>query len=238
MYYFLDSAVESRFFVIFSFLFGVGFHLFISRTKAKGANSTALFIRRLIVLLVFGFVHNLFHPREALFIYAVSGFLLMPFYRLQAKTNLFVGLILALLICATGFKALLILPLFILGLAVGQYGVFQNIERFMPLIKKIQGVTFLLSIIGLYVQYLLIPANMDLYDMIVVEDSMSGSALFYTIALTTTGFVMAALYDNLDAIASKPHHTGTAFATCCLWTHGVDQLRGTNGPHPRGRIFV
>lgn len=165
MYYFLDSAVESRFFVIFSFLFGVGFYLFISRTKAKGANSTAMFIRRLIVLLVFGFVHNLF-----------------------------VGLILALLICATGFKALLILPLFILGLAVGQYGVFQNIERFMPLIKKIQGVTFLLSIIGLYVQYLLIPANMDLYDMIVVEDSMSGSALFYTIALTTTGFVMAAFY--------------------------------------------
>lgn len=194
MYYFLDFAVESRFFVIFSFLFGVGFYLFISRAKAKGANSTALFIRRLIVLLVFGFVHNLFHPGEALLIYAVFGFLLMPFYRLQAKTNLFVGLILALLVCATGFKVLLIPPLFILGLAVGQYGVFQNIERFMPVIKKIQGVTFLLSIIGLYVQYLLIPANMDSYDKITVEDSMLESALFYTIALTTTGFVMAAFY--------------------------------------------
>ncbi|WP_312113561.1 DUF418 domain-containing protein [Brevibacillus reuszeri] len=198
MYYFLNFAVESRFFVIFSILFGVGFHLFISRAKAKGANSTALFIRRLIVLLILGFVHKQFHPGEALFIYAIFGFLLMPFYRLQARTNLLVGLILALLVCATGFKPLLVLPLFILGLAVGQYGVFQNIEGFMPVIKKIQGVTLLLSLIGLYVQYLLIPANMDLSYAIIVDEGISESALqqltYYTIAITSVGLVMAAFY--------------------------------------------
>ncbi|WP_103108407.1 DUF418 domain-containing protein [Brevibacillus reuszeri] len=198
MYYFLNFAVESRFFVIFSFLFGVGFHLFISRAKEKGANSTALFIRRLIVLLAFGFVHKMFHPGEALFIYAIFGFLLMPFYRARAKTNLLVGVILAVLVCATGFKPLLVLPLFILGLAVGQYGVFQNIERFLPVIKKIQGVTFFLSIIGLYVQYLLLPANMELSYMMIVDEGMSESALqkltYYTIALTSVGLVMATFY--------------------------------------------
>jgi len=64
----------------------------------------------------------------------------------------------------------------------------------MPVIKKIQGVTFLLSIIGLYVQYLLIPANMDLYGTTAMDDSILESALLYTIALTISGFVMAAFY--------------------------------------------
>lgn len=198
MYYLLNFAVESRFFVIFSFLFGVGFQLFISRAKQKGANSTVLFTRRLLALLAFGFVHKMFHPGEALFIYAIFGFILMPFYRLQARTNLIVGLILAALVCATGFKALLVLPCFLLGLGIGQYGVFQDIPRFLPVIKKVQVVSFILSVIGLWVQFRLLPADLTLSHTIVIDEGMSEAALqqltYYMIAITTVGLLMAAFY--------------------------------------------
>ncbi|MFG0215585.1 DUF418 domain-containing protein [Brevibacillus porteri] len=199
LFQFFNFFVESRFFVIFSFLFGVGFYIFISRAKAKGANSTVLFIRRLIALLALGYVHKMFHPGEALFIYAIFGFILLPFYRLKGRTNLVIGLILSIAVSATGFKPLLVLPLFILGLAVGQYGVFQDIPRFLPVIKKVQGVTFILSLIGLFIQYRLTPADPAMGGAnLVVDDTMSEETLQqlmnYTIALTSTGLVMAAFY--------------------------------------------
>lgn len=198
LFQFFNFFVESRFFVIFSFLFGVGFYIFISRAKEKGANSTVLFIRRLIALLVIGFVHKMFHPGEALFIYAIFGFLLMPFYRLKARTNLMIGLILTIAVCAIGFKALLVLPMFILGLAVGQYGVFQDIPRFMAVIKKVQGVTLALSLIGLYLQYRLAPDDPFFMANMVYDESVSEELLlqltYYMIALTSTGVVMAAFY--------------------------------------------
>ncbi|WP_051556864.1 DUF418 domain-containing protein [Brevibacillus agri] len=198
LFQFFNFAVESRFFVIFSFLFGVGFHLFVSRAKEKGANSTALFIRRLISLLAFGFVHKMFHPGEALFIYAIFGFMLMPFYRLRAKTNLAIGLILSILVCATGVKPFLVLPLFILGLSVGQFGVFQDIPRFLPAIKKVQGIAFALTLLGLYAQYQFLPSDPFMSAQTIVVDDISEQQLleltYYTIALTSTGFVMSAFY--------------------------------------------
>ena len=47
---FLYLFVEGRFFSIFSFLFGVGFYIFISRAIAKGKNGYVL--RRLVALFI------------------------------------------------------------------------------------------------------------------------------------------------------------------------------------------
>lgn len=62
---FVNDAVHGRFYTIFSFLFGLGFYLFVSRARARGEKANVLFVRRLLVLLVFGLVHHQFQPGEA-----------------------------------------------------------------------------------------------------------------------------------------------------------------------------
>lgn len=53
-YFFLTQFfVENKFFTIFSFLFGVGFYLFLSRAKAKGESAYQLFVRRMVLLLLY-----------------------------------------------------------------------------------------------------------------------------------------------------------------------------------------
>ena len=71
---FLTLFVEGKFFIIFSFLFGIGFYLFISRAQARGEKAYALFSRRLLILLFMGLVHFYFQPGEALTVYSMHVF--------------------------------------------------------------------------------------------------------------------------------------------------------------------
>jgi uncharacterized protein len=75
--------VEGKFYCLFSFLFGVGFSVFIQRASAKvGLNAVRLFKRRLTGLLVIGLVHStLIWFGDILATYAVLGFALIPFVR-------------------------------------------------------------------------------------------------------------------------------------------------------------
>src|SRR5256885_196750 len=50
---------EGKFYCLFSFLFGVGFSVFIQRASARGGNAVGLFKRRLVGLLSIGLVHSL-----------------------------------------------------------------------------------------------------------------------------------------------------------------------------------
>jgi len=43
---------------------------------------------------LFGIVHALFHPGEALMIYAVYGLLIIPFNKMKKEFNLIIGLVL------------------------------------------------------------------------------------------------------------------------------------------------
>ncbi|WP_246000678.1 DUF418 domain-containing protein [Brevibacillus panacihumi] len=95
-------------------------------------------------------------------------------------------------------KALLILPLFLLGLAVGQYGMFQHISKHMPSIILMQRVAMVLTVIGLIVQYQLIPQNVPFSYMVMVDSEMTEAQLnqiwHYTIAATIVGLLMSAWY--------------------------------------------
>lgn len=156
---FLLLFVEGRFFTIFSFLFGVGFYLFISRVQAKGTNGVLLFVRRMSALLVMGIVHMVFHPGEALAIYAICGLLILPFYKMKKEINLIIGLVLLICTSYMSLKALMPLPLILLGYTVGQYHIFEDLH------KKIRGVSiftlimFVLSAIGWVIQYRHVPAG-------------------------------------------------------------------------------
>lgn len=125
---YIDFFVESKFFAIFSFLFGVGFFIFIRNAKSKDLNSTIVFLRRLFILAIFGIIHQFLHPGEALLFYAIIGLILIPCYYLNRYLNLILGLILLCVSLYIGNKTLLPVPYFILGLTAGQFNIFEQIK--------------------------------------------------------------------------------------------------------------
>ena len=93
----------------------MGFYIFISRAIAKGKNGYVLFLRRLVALFIFGLIHQMFQPGEALALYAICGLIVLPFYKAK-KVNLALGLILTIAFSVMGVKELLPLGLILLGL--------------------------------------------------------------------------------------------------------------------------
>lgn len=63
---------------LFSLLFGFGFAILMDRSEARGANATAIYLRRLTILLVIGIAHFLLlWMGDILHAYAALGFLLL-----------------------------------------------------------------------------------------------------------------------------------------------------------------
>ncbi|MDR7078513.1 putative membrane protein YeiB [Neobacillus niacini] len=150
---FLFLFVEGRFYTLFSFLFGVGFYIFISRANAKGKNGYVLFLRRIAALFILGWFHVKFHPGEALTVYAVTGLLLLPFYKVKKEINLGIGLILLVSLSIMAFKLFMVVPLILLGIAAGQYRIFEKLAGKLKEAAIFTGVMFLLSMAGLIYQF-------------------------------------------------------------------------------------
>ncbi|UXS37022.1 DUF418 domain-containing protein [Staphylococcus delphini] len=117
---YLNIFVEAKFFSIFSLLFGIGFYIFFYNAKNKNANPFILYVRRSVVLLLFGIVHQIFQPGEALLFYAIIGLFLLPLTFLKRRYNLVIGLVLLILGVLSGNKLTLVPALFVLGYTIGQ----------------------------------------------------------------------------------------------------------------------
>jgi uncharacterized protein len=79
--------VEGKFYSIFSFLFGFGFALQISRAEQRGDATPRLFKRRLLWLFVIGALHaTLLWAGDILSVYALMGFVLVLFRKKDDKT--------------------------------------------------------------------------------------------------------------------------------------------------------
>ena len=83
----INIFVEKKFFSIFSFLFGVGFYIFASRAEKRGDKPLRRFSRRLLTLFVIGVVQVFIFWGTILPVYALIGFLLLPFYRAKVATG-------------------------------------------------------------------------------------------------------------------------------------------------------
>lgn len=100
---FTGILIQGKFFMIFSFLFGLSF--FIQMDKNNGTSSFLIrFAWRLIVLFAIGFVHHLHYRGDILSIYAVLGFGLLLFYRIPDKALLIIALLLVFDIPAVGAR--------------------------------------------------------------------------------------------------------------------------------------
>ncbi|HED23838.1 MAG TPA: DUF418 domain-containing protein [Firmicutes bacterium] len=84
--YLIQIFFTGKFYALFSFLFGLGFYIFMKRATGRGASAGSLYKRRLTALLFFGLAHLVvFWSGDILFTYALGGFLLLGFYRLPAE---------------------------------------------------------------------------------------------------------------------------------------------------------
>ena len=81
--------VESKFFTLFSFLFGLGFAVQLSRGATQPAAFNQRFLRRLAILALFGIAHILLlWEGDILLLYALVGGLLFLFRRASERTLL------------------------------------------------------------------------------------------------------------------------------------------------------
>lgn len=119
--FFINTFVTANFFTMFSFLFGLGFFIFLSRAEEKGRRIAPLFYRRMFILLIFGLLHGiLLWYGDILWTYAIAGMILFFFYKLSPKVNLIVAI--SLLTVITSLILLGALALYLMGdQAMGNY---------------------------------------------------------------------------------------------------------------------
>lgn len=87
------ALVFGKFFSVFSFLFGLSFFLYFRKNKSKSGYHR-IYLWRLFLLLLIGFLHHIFWRGDILAIYAVLGMLLLFFRNLPPKIILALALLL------------------------------------------------------------------------------------------------------------------------------------------------
>lgn len=171
---------EFKFVSIFSFLFGVGSYLFFLRAQQRGLRSNQLFSRRMISLLLIGLIPiglitiGIGLPvTPILIMYALLGFILLPFFKRKPSTILrtagiiatcnvilMIGTMVYVNLLSTGstmtmivaiimhyiYYILLIVSMILLGLYVGKIDLFQQLSQRMGIVKRIHKISVLISV--------------------------------------------------------------------------------------------
>lgn len=75
--------IRGKFFALFSFLFGLSFFIQMDSASRRSVNFSGRFAWRVFLLLLIGIAHHLFYAGDILTIYALLGFLLIPFIRVS-----------------------------------------------------------------------------------------------------------------------------------------------------------
>lgn len=104
--WFLLVFVDGKFYTLFSLLFGIGFFMIMNNAARKGNSGMLIFYRRMILLMIIGFLHLMFiWSGDILMLYALLGMLLPLFWRMSNR---------GLLVCA---GILLVFPIVVDGMA-------------------------------------------------------------------------------------------------------------------------
>jgi uncharacterized protein len=90
----LEFFIERKFYLIFSFLFGLSFSIQFQNALHRKKSFVRKYCWRLGILFLIGFIHNQFYPFDILQIYAIIGVLLLPVRKLNPSTLLTIAAIL------------------------------------------------------------------------------------------------------------------------------------------------
>jgi len=105
---FIGIFISGKFYMIFSFLFGLSFFIQMNKSDS-GAIFFVRFFWRLVILFAIGFLHHLHYRGDILTIYAMLGVGLLIFYKLPDKLLLILALCLTINLpsaAVRGFQAL------------------------------------------------------------------------------------------------------------------------------------
>lgn len=158
-----DLFIQQKFYLIFSFLFGLSFYIFMSRAEQKQQkNIYVLSIRRLLALFLFGMIHQLLWNGDILTKYALYGLILLAFYRQSSKVILTLLALLGLLFFwgisgvspnINSTMVIFVLPIlimFLFGFYIGKIKLFMQITEKKKYIRGIQFIALIFSFPGLY----------------------------------------------------------------------------------------
>jgi uncharacterized protein len=81
----LDFLLRGKFFMLFSFLFGLSFAIQMGNAQSKDINFSGRFLWRLVILCAVGLVHQLFYNGDILMLYALLGIPLILFINITNK---------------------------------------------------------------------------------------------------------------------------------------------------------
>ena len=160
----ISIFITKKFFSIFSFLFGIGFYIFTSRVEARGDNPRRRFTRRLLSLLLIGTLHFFIFWGTILPVYALIGFLLLPFYNKNLSTIgkwlggiSFIYLVAIMvqffipeqsIVKSISSDSTLIFIMFLAGFGVAKAKWIENVGEIKEVIKRIQLITLPLFVAG------------------------------------------------------------------------------------------
>lgn len=129
---FIRTFCELKFVSLFSLLFGMGLVVQMTRAQAKGRTFTMYYLRRTVILAIFGLAHALLlWYGDILFLYACVSLLLFVLCRLSAKTllGIWIGLVVISLLIATTAVGL---PIIIAQIQAAQAAQVQDEEEADP----------------------------------------------------------------------------------------------------------
>lgn len=101
IYWGTEFLVQGKFFTMFTFLFGLGMAVQMSRAIAKGGEEKfpAVYVRRLTLLFIIGFIHDVFIWRGYILLwYPVIGFLLLLIRNFKPKLMVSLAIIFIMLL--------------------------------------------------------------------------------------------------------------------------------------------
>jgi len=83
--------VDTKFYTIFSLLFGIGFYFQFNKNRDNQHDFMKIYYRRLIFLMIFGLIHMFFWSGDILFIYGITALVFVQFRNLNPKKLLLIA---------------------------------------------------------------------------------------------------------------------------------------------------
>lgn len=171
-FWFNAQFTEGKFYIIFSFLFGIGFSVQMARAEAKETNIISFYPCRLLILFGIGVLHSFLWWGDVLRLYAILGIVLLVLRGFSVKSLLILSFVCLLfsgvvaefpsvfggdkmpnaddVFSSIPFSLIHMGPtalaLFLLGRVVGKIRFFENLSEKKSLLKKILVFGILISL--------------------------------------------------------------------------------------------
>ena len=91
VYKLIGIFVDTKFYTIFSLLFGIGFYLQFNKNRNNQYSFMKMYYKRLGYLMLFGLIHMFFWSGDILFIYGVMGIIFVQFRNIKPNTLLIIA---------------------------------------------------------------------------------------------------------------------------------------------------